>query len=182
MTVKKVWRWIVWFFEEFVPAVSFAVIFVTFIIGIFSRYVLKTPVVWTYEVSILAYMWTTYFGASYAFKKNDHVVFGLVYDGRGPAAKRAFRLLYNAMMLAAMAILIYPATMTLLKRTGKTSSLLWPQKYVFLPFAFMLLAVGLRCVYNIYLDATGRMSDADAIDSDSALIEKARLELEGRGE
>ena len=181
-TAAKTWAGIVWFFEELVPAVCFAIIFVTFIIGIFSRYILKTPVVWTYEISILAYMWTTYFGASYAFKKNDHVVFGLVYDGRSPAAKRAFRLLYNLMMLAAMAIMFYPATVTLLRRVAKTSSLLWPQRYVFLPFAFMLLAVGLRCIHNIYLDATGRMSDADAVDSDSALIEKARLELEGKSE
>jgi TRAP-type C4-dicarboxylate transport system permease small subunit len=182
MAIKRIWRGAAWFFEEFVPAVSFAVIFITFLIGIASRYVFNHPVEWTYEISILAYMWTTYFGASYAFKKNDHVVFGLVYDGRSAGGKRFLRILYNAMMLAAMAILFYPATMSLLKRIAKTSTLLWPQRYVFLPFAFMLLAVGLRCVWNIYLDVTGRMSDADAVDSDSALIEKARRELEGKSE
>lgn len=182
MNVKKVWRGVTFFFEELMPALCFLTLFVTFIIGIFSRYVFKTPVEWTYEVSLLAYMWTTYFGASYAYKKNDHVVFGLFYDGRGPTMKRFLRILHNLAIAAAMAILFYPATMTLLRRTAKTGTLLWPQKYMFLPFAFMLVAVGLRCLYNVYMDATGRFSEADAMDSDSALVEKARLEAEGRGE
>lgn len=182
MSVKKAWGGITFFFEELLPALSFATLFVTFIIGIFSRYIFKTPVEWTYEVSLLAYMWTTYFGASYAYKRNDHVVFGLFYDGRGPGMKRFLRILYNLVVAVAMAILFYPATMTILRRTAKTGTLLWPQKYVFLPFAFMLVAVCLRCLYNIYMDASGRFSEADAMDSDSALVEKAREELEGRGE
>lgn len=182
MNAKKMWRGIVFFFEELVPVLCFATLFVTFIIGVSSRYLFKMPVEWTYEVSLLAYMWTTYFGASYAYKRNDHVVFGLVYDGRTRETKRWLRILYNLIIAAAMVVLFYPATLTLLRRTAKTGALLWPQKYVFLPFAFMLVAMTLRCLYNIYMDIGGRRSEAEDLDSDSALIEKAKAEVERRGQ
>ncbi|MCD8350579.1 MAG: TRAP transporter small permease [Planctomycetaceae bacterium] len=177
MAMGKIFRGLVFFFEQIVPVFSFAVIFVSFIIGIFSRYVFNMPVVWTYEVSILAYMWTAYFGASYAYKMNEHVVFGLFYDGRSKAAKKFLRILYNLLIGVFLGMFFWPATTSILARTAKTGSLLWPQKYVFLPFVFMLLAVALRCAFNIYLELTGQSSDNES--SDSALVEKAREKLEG---
>jgi TRAP-type C4-dicarboxylate transport system, small permease component len=178
MGVKRIFHSATVFFEEILPALCFAVIFVAFMIGILSRYILRVPVVWTYEISILAYMWTTFFGASYAFKKNEHVVFGLVYDGLGDGAKRCLRILYNLLAAFFMGLFFYPATMSILSKTAKTGSLLWPQKYVFLPFAFMLFAVTLRAIHNIYVDVKGGRSDAEE-GSDAMLLEKARRELEG---
>ena len=85
---KSTGRKILDFFEIGVTSISFIVIFVTFMISILSRYIFRIPVTWTYEISILGYMWTMFFGVGKAIDNDEHVVFSLVYDKISPKGKR----------------------------------------------------------------------------------------------
>lgn len=129
------------FFDVTVTSISFLVIFVTFVIAIVSRYFLRVAVTWSYEISILGYMWTMFFGVGRALRNDEHVVFSLVYDKLGWHGKRRSLILYN-ILLAAMGILIFvPGVRAMLASNSRTGVLKLPYKVVFSPFFFMLAEI-----------------------------------------
>jgi len=151
-TIKKILSKLVQFIEEFIPALGFLIIFFTFITGIFSRYVFRRPVPWTYEVSILAYMWTVYFACGLAMKKNEHVVFGLFYESRSEKTKKILRVTGNTLIAVSMLIIFMPSIKGILYKSAITGVLRMPVKYVFLPFLLLIVDVFIRSVYKIYID------------------------------
>ena len=52
--------------EIYVPVASFVIMFVVFIAQIFSRYILRAPLAWAYEVTVSCYLWLVVLGACYA--------------------------------------------------------------------------------------------------------------------
>ena len=50
-------------------------------LGVFYRYVLKEPLSWTYELSILVFIWVTFIGASVALQQGAHVTFDFIVRG-----------------------------------------------------------------------------------------------------
>jgi TRAP-type C4-dicarboxylate transport system permease small subunit len=146
---KKIGKKVVNFFGITVPTVAFLIIFITFMIGIVSRYVLRKPVPWTYEISILAYMWTTFFGVGQAIKLDEHVVFGLVYDSVSEKLQRVFRITYNLVIVILVSIVFVPCTSSMLSKQGITGVLQLPYKWVFAPFLLMFIDIIVRCAYNV---------------------------------
>ncbi|MDK2934835.1 MAG: TRAP-type transport system small permease protein [Clostridiales bacterium] len=41
--------------------------------GVIYRYVLKSPLVWLYETTIVVFAWMVFIGASIAFKRREHI-------------------------------------------------------------------------------------------------------------
>ena len=74
--LKRAGEILMYIMSTVIPGISFTIIFLTFMLTIISRYILKAPVAWSYEISILAYMWTMFFGVGRALKAGEHVVFG----------------------------------------------------------------------------------------------------------
>ena len=75
--------------ELYIPAASFALMFLVFIWQIFCRYVLRQPSQWAYEVTVSCYLWLVLLGACYAQRDRSHVVFTLLYD-KLPTRGQAF--------------------------------------------------------------------------------------------
>ncbi|MBQ7565258.1 MAG: TRAP transporter small permease subunit [Lachnospiraceae bacterium] len=132
-----------------VTSVAFIVIFVTFMISIISRYVLRIPVTWTYEISILGYMWTMFFGVGKAIENDQHVVFSLVYDKVSPKTKKIFLILYNVLLVVLLLIAFIPCIQAMLKSTMTTGVLKLPYKLVFAPFFFMIIETIVLSALNI---------------------------------
>jgi len=93
--------------EIYVPAVSFGVMFLSFVIGIFFRYALNHPLTWPHELSILGFIWTTMFGACYARRMGSHVAFTLIYDKAKPRTQLWIRLTGNLLIATAFAAAFY---------------------------------------------------------------------------
>ena len=66
--------------EIYIPVVSFCIMFFVFIAQIFSRYVLRAPLAWAYEVTVSCYLWLVVLGACLAQRERAHVVFTLITD------------------------------------------------------------------------------------------------------
>ena len=66
--------------EIYVPVASFVIMFVVFIAQIFSRYILRAPLAWAYEVTVSCYLWLVVLGACYAQRNHGHVTFTLLTD------------------------------------------------------------------------------------------------------
>ena len=133
--------------SEGVPMVAFLVVFVTFMMTIICRYVLRFAIPWSYEVSILGYMYCMFFGSGIALKRDEHVVFSLLYDKLPPAGKLACKLIYNAALIVLIAIVFVPCIRSLMSSTMKTGILKMPYKVVFAPFMWMLFECAFRCLF-----------------------------------
>ncbi len=133
--------------SEGVPMVAFLVVFVTFMLTIICRYVLRQAIPWSYEVSILGYMYCMFFGSGIALKKDEHVVFSLLYDKLPPKGKLISKLIYNAALVILIAIIFVPCMNSLMASTMKTGILKMPYKVVFAPFLWMLFECAFRCLF-----------------------------------
>ena len=132
-----------------VPNITFTIIFITFMLTIVSRYIFKTPITWSYEVSILAYMWTMFFGVGKAMEKDEHVVFSLLYDKLGLKGQVACKVLYNVMMVALISLAFIPCVNSLLSKKMITGVLKLPYKIIFAPLLYMFADVIIRSIIDI---------------------------------
>lgn len=146
---KRIGKKIVDFLGVVVPGITFMVIFLTFMVTILSRYLFKTPVTWSYEVSVLGYMWTMFFGVGKAMEADEHVVFGLVYDAVKPRTQFIFKVLYNAFLLILLVVCFVPCWHSLMGKQMVTGVLKLPYTVVFAPFMYMLAEVIIRTGINI---------------------------------
>lgn len=133
-----------------IPSITFVVIFVTFMISIVSRYCFKTPVTWSYEVSVLGYMWTMFFGVGKAMETDDHVVFGLIYDTLKPFGQFLFKAIYNIFLLLLLVICFVPCVESMFSKQMVTGVLKLPYTVVFAPFIYMMAEVIIRSGINVY--------------------------------
>ena len=133
--------------SEGVPMVAFLVVFVTFMMTIICRYVLRFAIPWSYEVSILGYMYCMFFGTGIALKRDEHVVFSLLYDKLSPLGQLISKLVYNAVLIMLICIVFTPCLNSLMASTMKTGILKMPYKVVFAPFLWMLFECAFRCLF-----------------------------------
>jgi len=95
--------------ELYIPAVSFIIMFITFILQVFFRYVIGHPLTWTNEVIVIGFVWTVIFGACYTMRCKAHVKFTLVYDKMAPKPAAWCRLLGNLIIVMTFIALIIPS-------------------------------------------------------------------------
>ncbi|MDC7239923.1 MAG: TRAP transporter small permease subunit [Spirochaetales bacterium] len=148
-TVKKILKGLTYFLGTIVPNVTFTVIFVTFMVTIISRYILKTPVAWSYEISILAYMWTMFFGVGKAMARDEHVVFGLVYDAVKPRTRLIFKISSNLILIILIAVAFVPSINSLLSKRMVTGVLKLPFRVVFAPLIYMFAEIIIRSLIDL---------------------------------
>ncbi|MFQ3620418.1 MAG: TRAP transporter small permease [Spirochaetales bacterium] len=139
--------------ELWIPVITFASMFLVFVIAIFFRYVLNHPLTWPYELSIILFIWTTLFGAGYAKRENAHVVFSVLYDRLSPRLQRLSRIVAELVVLSAFLIAFRAsASYILFWKTLKTPALRISFDIVFFPYIlFMLVIIG-RSLYNLVFD------------------------------
>ena len=85
---------------EFIAAAMLAAMFLTFLLQIFSRYVLNTPFGWTLELCLVLWVWIVFFACAFMVREKDHVTFDIFYL----AAPRRVR--QTLAMISAAAIVI----------------------------------------------------------------------------
>ena len=144
-------------FEIYIPTLSFALMFVVFIIEIAWRY-LFVPLTWTMEFSLMAFLWTTLFGACWALRDDSHVVFSLVYDAVGPKAQRRIRIAGNGLLFVAFCIALYPSwNFVAFMGFKKADVMQISMSIVFSPYiAFGVLTIG-RLGHKLWTDLRSPM-------------------------
>lgn len=148
-SLKKIGKGFIDFMGIGVTSISFIIIFITFLISIASRYIFKTPVTWSYELSVLGYIWTMFFGVGKAMEKDEHVVFGLVYDVLKPFGQFMCKILYNIVLVVLLLITFLPCAESLITKQMVTGVLKLPFNIIFLPLLWMFAEVIVRSVINI---------------------------------
>jgi C4-dicarboxylate transporter DctQ subunit len=73
--------------SKIIAATLLAALFVTFLIQIFSRYVLNSPFGWTLELCRILWVWIVFFCCAFLVREKDHVKFNLIYSGSSNKSK-----------------------------------------------------------------------------------------------
>ena len=93
--LRRIWEVIEKVIGIYLPCVTFLIMFVSFCIQIICRYLFNYQFEWTYEFTVIGFMWTAVFGACYSSKIRDHVSFNLIYDRLGSKGQALMSLAGN---------------------------------------------------------------------------------------
>lgn len=135
---------------ELICAALFAVMFIAFLIQVFSRYVLNDPVAWSMEVALLAYLWIIFIAGATIVRIEDHISFDTIYQSVKPKSKRILTLITSAVILLAF-LFALPANYDFVTfmAIDTTSILAIRFDIVFSCFLIFMAAVILRMIYKI---------------------------------
>lgn len=132
-----------WFtkISEGISALMLATLFLTFILQIFSRYVLNNPIGWTVEACLTIWVWLVFWSNSFIVKYEDQITFDLLYDAVKPNIRRIFALISSLAIIVGMAISMYPTWDWIDFLKIKKSSLLFiPMRTVFSIYMIFMVA------------------------------------------
>lgn len=85
---------------EDIAAVMFMVMFLAFIIQIVTRYVINFPLGWTFELSMLCWVWGVLWGAAFVVRERDEIRFDVVYSLLGSRTRRILTVVAGLALLA----------------------------------------------------------------------------------
>lgn len=150
--LKRIGRWLVDFIEIHLPIAVFCMLFIVFLLNIFFRYVLKSPMNWTFEFSVNAFVIVGLLGACAAYRLEDHVVFDLVYTRRKARGQNIMRMLSCVIVIAFLSAALPSTLRSVLKNPAVTSIMKIPDKFIFLSLPVMMISMIARSAYRLALD------------------------------
>ena len=104
--MRKVFQFVVKNLEEIVLSLFFVNMCVFVLIQIVSRYIFRSPLLFTEEVSRYSYVWVCFFGMSMATKLENHIRIELVFAFVKGRAQNVIDMLLNLMSLGLYAVLV----------------------------------------------------------------------------
>ena len=89
--------------------VFFTIMFASILVGVFWRYVLNDPLIWTVNAAAVAFIWTVLIAAGLPNWADEHIQFDLLYRRMSPRWQRVSRMAGNLLLVITFALPI-PAT------------------------------------------------------------------------
>ena len=158
--------------EIYIPVASFVIMFCTFILQIFCRYLLRQPLAWAYEVTVSCYLCMVVLGACYAQRTRSHVVFTLLYDNLSVRGKAFTSFLGNGLIAFAFAWSFRPSLeMIQFMQMQKTSVLRIGLNVVYSPYIAFMVLILMYMVIDMYKDIRVFTGLASSQEIDSMLNE-----------
>jgi C4-dicarboxylate transporter DctQ subunit len=140
-----------------------ALMFLSFLVQIVSRYVFNDPLGWTLEACLTTWLWLVFWGAAFVLDDRDHIKFDVLYVEVSSRMRRIFSLISAIAIAFAMAV-SFPATWDYITFYKIKSSAIMGLRldYVFGIYALFAIAVILRYGIRAYRLAVGApMEDLD---------------------
>ena len=154
---------------EFIAATMLAAMFFTFLLQIFSRYVLQAPFGWTLELCLILWVWIVFFGCAFIVREKDHVTFDIFYLAAPRRVRQGLALVSAAAIAGGMAWTFLPTWdyIDFLRLRGTSTVRLpvtgdkIPMRTVFSIYAVFMAAVALRYGWRFVHVARNGPPDAD---------------------
>lgn len=151
-------------FEVVVPITAFVIMFITFILQVFFRYVVNHPLTWTQEIIVVGFTWTVLFGACYTMRNRAHVKFTMIYDKLKPKKAALFRMLGNIIIAITFIALIIPSyRYSFFVGFQRTGVVRISYTLIFLPFVYFVCSIVGYSLKEILEDVhviTGKIEDS----------------------
>ena len=140
---------------NFITATMLAVLFFTFLLQIFSRYILKAPFGWTLELCLILWLWIVFFGCSFAVRDQDHVKFDIFYYATPKKVQLIFSIISAIGVIVIMGYSFLPTVdyidwMKMRKTTTvKIFNNKIPLSYIFSVYGIFLLSVIIQYIWKL---------------------------------
>ena len=151
--MKRVLLFIRDMFELYIPIASFIIMFLIILTQVFFRYVIRYPLTWSMEITVIGFVWTVIFGACFTMRRGAHIKFTLIYDKLKPRPAAVFRLLGNILIAGIFLSMVYASLkFSFFVGYQKTAVFRIPLTYVYLPFAYFLCSISAYTITEIIED------------------------------
>ncbi|NNK96113.1 MAG: TRAP transporter small permease [Desulfobacterales bacterium] len=125
---------------EGVVAAMLAAMFLTFVLQIFSRYIMNEPFGWTLEVCLTLWLWLVFWGNAFVVRHDEHVMFDVIYQAVRPGTRRTLALLGAAAIVIGLGYSLYPTWDFIdFLKIKKSAILKIPMRTVFSIYAIFLI-------------------------------------------
>jgi TRAP-type C4-dicarboxylate transport system permease small subunit len=140
----------------------FLTLFCVFIIQITARFGFNKPLPWTDEAAVILYVWVILWAAAFIVPEREHVVFDLVWNSVNQRTRKVMKIVGN-LLIGGLALVGLPATWDYVKFMSREGSpvLSISFMWVFMPFVFLLAALVVRSVLNIWRALHGSGLEAE---------------------
>ncbi len=142
---------------ENVLVLLLTIMFIAFLIQIISRYVFNFPVGWTYEVSLLAWLWAVLWGAAFVLTEEEEIRFDIIYSLVGPLTRRIFAAVSGVALLVLYTVSL-PAVTNYVRfmKVERSPNLHIPFDVLFSIYIIFAIAVIIRYLWLIWSALRGR--------------------------
>ena len=143
---------------ENVLVILLTAMFISFLIQIIARYVFNFPVGWTYEVSLLAWLWGVLWGAAFVLTEQEEIRFDIVYSLVGPLTRRIFAVISGVALLVLYgASLPAVASYVTFMKVERSPHLHIPFDILFSIYVIFAVAVIIRYLWLVWHALRGTM-------------------------
>jgi TRAP-type C4-dicarboxylate transport system permease small subunit len=134
--------------------------FLSFMTQITARYVFNYPLGWTDEVSVLCWIWTVLWGASFVLRERDEVRFDIFYSALGERARCVLTVITGIAVIVLFGIAL-PAVVSYITflKVEKSAYLGVRLDLLYSIYVVFSLAVIVRYAALVYLALRGRAPD-----------------------
>ena len=151
--MKKVFLCIRDIFELYLPVASFIVMFLVILVQVFFRYVVRYPLTWSMEITVIGFVWTVIFGACFTMRHRSHIKFSLIYDRLNPKPAAVFRMLGNIIIVVTFLSMVYASwRYSIFVGFQRTPVFRISFTYIFLPFVYFLCSISAYTITEIIED------------------------------
>ncbi len=135
---------------DYVAVGLLTAMFLSFLLQIFSRYVLVSPLGWTLEACLVTWLWLVFWSCAFIVRERDHVTFNLFYIAMPAPVRRVLALLASAALVAALLVSV-PATVDYVAfmKIESTSLLRIRFDFLFAIYPIFLVAVAVQGITRI---------------------------------
>jgi TRAP-type C4-dicarboxylate transport system permease small subunit len=135
---------------EAISALMMMALFATFLLQIFSRYVMDEPFGWTLELCLILWVWIVFFGAAFILRAEDHITFDLLYLAV-PSGPRRIMALVSALAVAAALLWSLAPTWDWVSflKIKKSATLHIPMRDIYIIYPVFIIAVVIASVWRI---------------------------------
>lgn len=114
--MKFIYNWIL-----NICSILFLVIIVATVAGVFFRYIVGTPLVWSDELARFSLVWMIFLGAAVVSFKESHLIVDFIYDYTSPLITKILKALSILVVFAFLVILVI-SSFDLLRVSGFNTS------------------------------------------------------------
>lgn len=136
-----------------------SIMFASFIIQIFYRYILNNPIGWSEEVIVTTWMWTVLWGAAFVLSEAEEIRFDIIYSNISEGMRRVFTILTSIAAVFLYGISL-PATYSYVTfmKVEHSAYLRVPIDIMYSVYIFFAVACIVRYAWLTYHAIQGRKS------------------------
>ncbi|MDG4718775.1 MULTISPECIES: TRAP transporter small permease [Thalassospira] len=147
---------------EFIAVALFIAMFGTFLLQIFARYVLNSPLGWTVEICIILYIWLVFWTSAFLLREHDHVSFNMLFLAAPVRGRRVMAILGLGCIAAAF-IAGFPVIVdyVMFMRIEKAPVTRITLDYVYAIFPVFIVALIIRSLISLWRLMRSKTSDRE---------------------